>query len=93
LVRERGDGDVRGFCLNYLKSDGAEINWDLIRAALASVAGTAIIPLQDVLGLGNEARMNRPANQTGNWVWWFKQEELTGESARRLKELTGTHGR
>jgi len=88
-----GDGDVREFCLNYLKSDGAEINWDLIRAALASVAGTAIIPLQDVLGLGNEARMNLPASQTGNWVWRFKQEELTEESARRLKELTGTYGR
>lgn len=87
------DGDVREFCLNYLKSDGVEINWDLIRAALASVAGTAIIPLQDVLGLGNEARMNLPASQTGNWVWRFKQEELTEESARRLKELTGTYGR
>ena len=93
MVCGLGDGDVPEFCLNYLKSDGAEINWDLIRAALASVAGTAIIPLQDVLGLGNEARMNLPASQTGNWVWRLKQEALTEEPARRLKELTGTYGR
>src|SRR5205085_11196734 len=46
----------RKFCLDYLNSDGAEIHWDFTRALLASVADTAIIPLQDVLGLGNEAR-------------------------------------
>src|SRR6266508_6580470 len=48
------------FCLKYLHTDGEEINWDFIRAVLASVANTAVVPLQDVLGLGTEARMNLP---------------------------------
>ena len=62
----------KDFCLKYLRSDGEEINWDLIRAAFASVANTAIIPLQDVLGLGSEARMNLPSSKEGNWGWRFR---------------------
>ena len=62
----------REFCLKYLESDGQEIHWDMIRAALSSAADTAIIPLQDLLGLGSEARMNLPATESGNWTWRFK---------------------
>ena len=83
----------RNFCLKYLGSDGADIHWDLIRAALASVADTAIIPLQDVLGLGNEARMNLPASQEGNWKWRLQSEAIADEATGRLKELTDTYGR
>lgn len=81
------------FCLEYLKTEGAEINWDLIRAVLASVANTAIIPLQDVLGLGSEARMNLPNTTEGNWCWRFTAGALTKEVTERLQELTEVYGR
>lgn len=81
------------FLLKYLGTDGKEVNWDLVRLALASVADTAIIPLQDVLGLGSEARMNIPGTTTGNWRWRFIQEELTDKIKTRLKEMTRVYGR
>ncbi len=81
------------FCLRYLDSDGREIHWDFIRAALASIADTAIIPLQDVLGLGTEARMNLPASMGGNWAWRYGVEDLTDAHADRLRLLTETYGR
>jgi len=87
----RGEVEIdreRRFCLKYLKSDGLEIHWDLIRAALASVADTAIVPVQDLLGLGNEARMNLPNSTTGNWSWRMQVGALTDQMATRLKDLT-----
>jgi 4-alpha-glucanotransferase len=83
----------RKFCLDYLNSDGREIHWDFIRAVLASVANTAIVPLQDVLGLGTEARMNLPNSTEGNWSWRYRAGALTDEIAARLKELTTLYGR
>jgi 4-alpha-glucanotransferase len=83
----------REFCMKYLKTDGKEIHWDLIRAVLASVAYTAIIPLQDLLGLSAEARMNLPNSTSGNWSWRFRAGALTNEHAIRLRELTDTYGR
>ncbi len=65
-TRSRGErGAEKKLALKYIGSDGREINWDFIRLALMSVADTAIIPLQDVLGLGSEARMNRPSKSEG----------------------------
>jgi len=93
---EPGTGDVTDqeeFCLEYLKSDGKEIHWDFINAVLGSAANTAIVPLQDVLGLGTEARMNLPNTTEGNWTWRFRKQALTGEMARRLKALSASHGR
>ncbi len=81
------------YALQYLNTDGSEINWDLIRAVWASVANTAIAPLQDVLGVGNEGRMNLPASTSGNWSWRYHESDLTDRSAERLKELTTTYGR
>ena len=78
----------REFALKYLGNDGRDMNWTLIRIALASVASIAIIPLQDVLGLGSEARMNLPGRPSGNWRWRFRSEMLTSDIQRRLKELT-----
>ncbi len=83
----------RKFCLDYLNSDGAEIHWDFIRAALASVARIALIPLQDVLGLGNDARMNLPNSTVGNWSWRYPSGALTNKLRDRLKELTELYGR
>lgn len=86
-------GKERQFCLEYLDSNGAEIHWDFIRAVWASVADTAIAPMQDILGLGNEARMNLPASSQGNWSWRYRKENLTEDTAERLKHLTEIYGR
>jgi 4-alpha-glucanotransferase len=77
----------------YLAVDGSDIAWDLIRCALASVADLAIIPLQDVLGLGSEARMNRPGDPLGNWSWRYEEGQLPDETGARLAELTAVYGR
>jgi 4-alpha-glucanotransferase len=77
----------------YLGRDGSDISWDFIRLALASVAEMAIVPMQDVLGLGNEARMNTPGQPGGNWSWRYAPEMLTAELAERLRTLTVLYGR
>jgi 4-alpha-glucanotransferase len=77
--------------LGALSSEG--INWDLIRLAVGSVANQAIIPLQDILGLGGEAQMNFPGKATGNWGWRYQPGALTEELRDRLKALTYTYGR
>ena len=83
----------REHTLRYLVSDGREIHWDMIRAAMASVSDTAIFPLQDVLGLGSGHRMNRPGVAKGNWEWRFRDGELTPAIAERLRVLADTYGR
>jgi 4-alpha-glucanotransferase len=83
----------RKFCMDYLNTEGEEIHWDFIRSVLASVANTAIVPLQDLLGLGTEARMNLPNSTEGNWSWRYEAGALTDELAKRLKELTRLYGR
>ncbi len=83
----------REFCLQYLKSDGNEIHWDFVRAILASVADTAIVPMQDLLGLGNDARMNLPASDSGNWHWRAKDNDFNEQIAKRLFKLTKLYGR
>jgi 4-alpha-glucanotransferase len=83
----------KAYCLDYLHSDGKEIHWDFIRHALASVATTAIIPMQDILGLGSKTRMNTPATMSGNWQWRFTWEELTDSTRERLEHLTRLYGR
>ena len=83
----------RAFCLNYLNTKGEEIHWDFIRAVLASVADTAIVPLQDLLGLGTEARMNLPNSTEGNWAWRYDSGQLSDEIAARLRKLTELYGR
>jgi len=79
--------------LGYLGADGHEINWDFIRLALMSAADTAIIPMQDILGLGSEARMNLPGRAKGNWCWRFAPDMLTKGIEGRLRELTALSGR
>ncbi|MBM2824521.1 MAG: 4-alpha-glucanotransferase [Dehalococcoidales bacterium] len=92
LSREEREQERR-LALDYLGTDGHEINWDFIRLALLSVADTAIIPLQDVLGLGSQARMNQPGASNGNWRWRFTMAMLTEEIKDRLKRLTTIYGR
>ncbi|WP_211941719.1 4-alpha-glucanotransferase [Cylindrospermopsis raciborskii] len=77
--------------LGGVSSDG--INWDLIRLALISVANQAIIPLQDILGLGTESRMNYPGTTEGNWEWRYEESVLSQELSNRLKTITQLCGR
>lgn len=84
----------RAYAKKYLGTTGKEIHWDCIRAVMASVADTAIFPLQDVMGLDTDARMNLPGSFGGhNWTWRYTVEQLSGESAERLRELAETYGR
>jgi 4-alpha-glucanotransferase len=77
----------RAAALRYLGSDGREIHWDLIRVALGSVADLAIVPAQDLLGLGSAARMNRPGTASGNWRWRLQPGALDAALAARLARL------
>jgi 4-alpha-glucanotransferase len=67
--------------------------WSLIRLAFASPARVAMVQMQDVLGLGNEARMNRPGRAAGSWRWRLERGALTAALARRLREVTQEAGR
>ncbi|MBX9688586.1 MAG: 4-alpha-glucanotransferase [Candidatus Obscuribacterales bacterium] len=80
-------------CMRYFKSNGKEIHWDFIEAAYSSVCDLAIIPLQDILGLGSRSRMNLPASTEGNWCWRFKSDNLSPELSGRLKNLIEFYGR
>lgn len=79
--------------LAYMGTGGEEIHWDMIRLALSSVAETVVVPMQDILGLGSEARMNRPGKAEGNWRWRVRQGALTDDVALRLRALTTIYGR
>ncbi|HEX9244350.1 MAG TPA: 4-alpha-glucanotransferase, partial [Anaeromyxobacter sp.] len=79
--------EEKAFARAYLATEGHEMNWTMIRAVEASVADDAIVPMQDVLGLGSEARMNRPSTLGGNWAWRMREEALAPERAGRLGEL------
>jgi len=71
----------------------SEVHWAMIRLAMMSVASMAIFPMQDVLGLGEEARMNRPSIGNGNWEWRLLTEQLTPRAKERLLEMTEVYGR
>jgi 4-alpha-glucanotransferase len=87
------DPDARHAVRRYLQSDGSEIAWDMIRLAWLSVANTAIAPMQDLLELGSEARINRPGSEDGNWIWRLEPGLDLAPTARRLREITELSGR
>jgi len=70
-----------------------QVGWEFSRLAMGSVAGIAILPMQDILGLGELARMNRPSTINGNWQWRLSAEEITPEVKQRLRGLTEIYGR
>jgi len=88
-----GDPASRALALRYLASDGREVHWDMIRMALLSPADLAIIPMQDVLGLGSDARTNTPGTTDGNWCWRMRLADLPGDAVARLRMLTETYDR
>jgi 4-alpha-glucanotransferase len=83
----------REFAKAYLGFENEPINWVFIRAVLSSVAAIAMIPLQDVLGLGSEARMNLPGTVAGNWKWRYRAGALTPDIKARLRNLTVLYDR
>jgi 4-alpha-glucanotransferase len=84
----------RAYAKKYLRSNGTDIPWDIIRAAWGSVANTAMTTAQDLLSLGSEARLNFPGKSgPPNWCWRLGQGELTDQVAARLNDLTFTFGR
>jgi len=70
--------------------DPSEPHWGLIELAMQSRAALAVVPAQDVLGLGSEARMNRPGEADGNWSWRLKRGQLTDELAARMREAAAS---
>jgi 4-alpha-glucanotransferase len=87
------DEAERDLVRRYLGVAGTDIAWDFIRLALSSVAELAIAPLQDLLSLGSEARMNLPGKPEGNWSWRVAPSALRPEIAARFRELCRLYGR
>ena len=86
--------DAKAHVANYfgqLSPDG--IHWDLIRLAASSVANQAIFPVQDLLGLGEDARMNTPGLADGNWRWRYRSYSLSESVRDRLRQVTEYYGR
>ncbi len=74
--------------LGYTKTDGSELNWDFIKAVWQSKSQLALCPLQDVLGLGSESRMNIPGQSGEFWNWRFEWPQLTPQMEQRLADVT-----
>jgi 4-alpha-glucanotransferase len=79
--------------LAYLGTSGREIHWEMIRELFKSVANLAVVPVQDVLGLGSEARMNRPGTASGNWAWRMRPGAFDAAVLERLPELSRIYDR
>jgi 4-alpha-glucanotransferase len=93
--RKEASLQLRNRLSAYLGHEASEdrIHWELIRLAMMSIARIAIIPMQDLLGLGEEARMNQPATIEGNWSWRLLPEQLTPTVTNKLTEMTEIYGR
>jgi 4-alpha-glucanotransferase len=88
------DEHIRRHLALYTNGEITEPNWALIRIAQASVSHMAVVPMQDVLSLGKEARMNTPNVPAGNWSWRMAEENFADAAARdRLRDLTLLYGR
>ena len=83
----------RRWIRDYLGPGSGDIAWDLVRAGSASVADTFVAPVQDVLSLGSEARLNTPGSGSGHWTWRLAEGELGTPLADRLRQLALTYGR
>ncbi len=90
---EDATDEERDLVRRYTASDGSDISWQLIRLAMASVADVAIIPHQDLVGLGADSRMNTPGVAEGNWTFRLSQTMLDPSIAARFRNLVETFGR
>lgn len=78
---------------DYIGREDISVPWEMIRLAYASVARLAIVPLQDWLGLGSEARMNQPGRESGNWQWRCRREHLNEGLAHAIAKMCMVYGR
>jgi 4-alpha-glucanotransferase len=85
--------EQRARVYDYFGENTEAMPWLLVRAALASVACLAVVPLQDLLALGGEHRMNMPGTTDGNWSWRFDWSQMPDDLASRLRALNGLYGR
>jgi 4-alpha-glucanotransferase len=92
---QEATADDRARLFNYLGREvsAEEVSNALIRLAMMSAANTVVFPLQDVLGLGAEARMNRPSTAHGNWEWRLTADQLSIAMGKTMQSLTRTYGR
>jgi 4-alpha-glucanotransferase len=90
--REQSD-KVKDFTRQYLNTDAGLIHRDMIRTAMGTVCRDALFPIQDLLGLGDEATMNRPGTAEGNWQWRMAPNALSAELAKDLLSITRLYGR
>ncbi len=92
---EVGTPEMRDYAREYMRLTEEEgIVWGVIRTAMASVSDTCLIPMQDYLNLGAEARMNFPGTQTGeNWTWRMTEGQLTDGLSRKIRNMTELYGR
>jgi 4-alpha-glucanotransferase len=90
--RNASESDKK-YVLDYLNTGDHDIHWSFIRLAMASVAYTAVTPMQDLLGLDSSARMNLPGTTQNNWQWRVRAEYLSPELAARLAHFTLLYGR
>jgi len=86
-------GKELNYARHYLNTDGSEINWVMIHTLMACVADTVLFPLQDVIGVGGEGRMNLPGSPSGNWRWRFRTGDLLPAMAARLSGMAETYER
>ena len=90
---ENANAEEQQLAREYLGCETSEFAFSLVRAAYASVAETAIVPVPDILNLGSEARMNRPGAKSDNWNWRMSPSTLTAEDAERMRRLVEITGR
>lgn len=83
----------KAFAQQYLGSDGHAVQWDMMRALSKSVANTVIFPMQDVLGLSSDDRMNFPGQPTGNWEWRFSWDQVQPELTQALSRMSVDYNR
>jgi 4-alpha-glucanotransferase len=94
-IEEEASFEEKSRLFQYLGREvpANELPWEMVRLVMMSVANTVIFPMQDILGLGGETRMNRPATAKGNWQWRLRDELLSGSVAGELAEMTSIYGR
>ena len=90
---DRVPEEEKSFYRKYLHRDGSDVSWDMIRGVWSSVAVFGLAPMQDFLGLGNEARMNYPGNPSGNWTWRMPENATSPELGEKIKELNYLYSR
>jgi len=92
---EEASEDTKKRLFQYIghKIKKEEIHWEIIRLALGSVANLAIIPMQDILGLRSDGKMNKPGTANGNWKWRLLPDQITEALIQKLREMTEIYGR